>query len=364
MDDANLNDDRSDEESVVDENEINANNLMEMIQEEQQVVFDAPAPPDFQDRWNVLARFTPFIATTALGSLLHPSVFTAEARRLGYEPYACTVRPKYLFFGPPAYFTVTTFTYVYRYGREHGIASLFAGYEAAMLCRLVSGVSNQLCRVHMDRYYPDVGGTIPLRLEVLRQTTLHDFLFLQLRGMIRHTIQLLIANTLAHPFKVLLAREVAQQLGGEMKYTGNALTKLLKIGSDEGIDGLMAGLVPSIMYTSVTLWTNTLCHIVVAHVMQFFQVRATLGLATGIHTCLSRCTMIFSYPLRVYSSILAVANSGLAIASPPILPKLNDLADVQTYFRHHDKHRGFGLLGRPGSTPQVGIDPRFYIAKI
>ncbi|KAI6181924.1 Protein MTO1-like protein, mitochondrial [Aphelenchoides besseyi] len=308
MDNVNLNDDRSDEESVVDENEINANDLMELIQEEEQVVFDAPIPPGLQDRWNLLARFTPFIATTALGSLLHPSAFTAEARRLGYEPYACVVRPKYLFFGPPAYFTVTTFTYVYRYGRQHGIASLFCGYEAAMLCRLVSGVTNQLCQLHMDRHYPD-------------------------------------------------------QLGGEMKYTGNAFTKLLKIGNEEGIDGLMAGLVPSIMYTCVTLWSNTFCHIVIARVMQYFRVRASVGLATGIHTCLSRCIMLFSYPLRVYSSVLAVANSGLAIASPPILPKFNDWTDVRTYFQHHDSHRGFGLLGRPSYTRQVGIDPRFYIAK-
>ena len=50
-----------------------------------------------------------------------------------------------------------------------------------------------------------------------------------------------------------MIREIAQHIGGDGKYP-NVIAGILRVGNDEGPQGLFAGLVPTLLANLVRIW--------------------------------------------------------------------------------------------------------------
>ncbi|CAE1235975.1 MTCH [Acanthosepion pharaonis] len=164
-----------------------------------------------------------------------------------------------------------------------------------------------------------------------------------------------VAVIATHPFHVIMARNMAQFVGGEKEYNG-ILSSIRMILKHDGPSGFFGGLVPRLLGDSINLVaTGVLTYILNKYVIQ--DKKATIYTAAFVGLVVNQ----LAYPFTLVSTIMMVSGSGLVAALPPNMPeytswikcwnKLDSIGQLK---------RGSSLLWRVYSGP-TGINSQISI---
>ncbi|VDO62422.1 unnamed protein product [Onchocerca flexuosa] len=174
--------------------------------------------------------------------------------------------------------------------------------------------------IYIDRHYPEIGGKpINLDKEESEMSDAESFRRV-LRFAIRESISRTIAVMVSRPFTVVMIRQIAQIVGGELKYH-NVLSSLRLVGIEEGPKGLFSGLIPQLIAEYLSIWG--------VHMLLYGIERVTLRAQQDairsnnkeeenfivstrkmLHLVAPIFVNSFTYPFQVVSTVMAVTGSG------------------------------------------------------
>uniref|UniRef100_A0A0R3RWU6 Mitochondrial carrier homolog 2 n=1 Tax=Elaeophora elaphi TaxID=1147741 RepID=A0A0R3RWU6_9BILA len=287
---------------------------------------------------------------TLVGAAIYPLTYVKVLFQLGYEPFPLT-SGKFLWFFREAYFLPNGFKY--------GI--IFISFRCYLIC-------------YMDHHYLEIGGK-PINLDK-EESEMSDAESMRrvLRFAIRESISRTFAVILSRPFTVIMVRQIAQIVGGELKYH-NLLSSLRLVGIEEGPKGLFSGLIPQLIVEYLSIWG--------IHFLLYGVERITLRAQQDairsnnkeeenfvvstrkmLHLIAPVFVNSFTYPFQVVSTVMAVAGSGLLVSTLPYSPPFTLWQDAYDYLLPvNGLKRGSRIFWREHcGAVSVGSDQELYAA--
>ncbi|KAI6232724.1 hypothetical protein M3Y99_00996700 [Aphelenchoides fujianensis] len=324
-----------------------------------------PVPPPFRHRFERLLAMHPLFVRVAACTVRFPLTFAEHSRQLGFEPFPLHARRLFWFCGPQHWFTPNIFSYLNQIRQQQGWGALFTGYDTTMTSMLVANIADVQVTRLLQREWPEVGGPPP-RHELIHfnhfASPTNGNVSEHLRFLVRKSVHACITQAVVHPLRVVFVREVAQQLSGECKYAGTPFMKVMQLAEEEGLAGLFAGFVPTLLQRLLFLWGTITTHYLLNRA--FAELRAA---PHWRYVCefLSACGFqVFTYavyPLRRCFPLMAANKSGLRFVSPPHVPAFENWWDVRRYLRGRDPFHGLGAFARPHLGPhRHGADGQTY----
>ncbi|KAI6191408.1 hypothetical protein M3Y97_00225100 [Aphelenchoides bicaudatus] len=189
-----------------------------------------------------------------ISALLQPLTFSKTLYQLGFEPKKWPANlplvPRHRASRLP-----DTFKFLKSVHEQFGLRAMYRGAAAGFVGSLTGGFVTNYVEQYLDTYFADLGGKLG-DLESKEDEELTDFE--SFRVHLRHTIRSSIGSTvgvvISHPFAVLMVREIMKVVRHDHACP-NTLSALLRVGEEEGLPGLFAGLVPSMLAKLVCVWT-------------------------------------------------------------------------------------------------------------
>jgi len=281
----------------------------------------------------------------AVGTVTYPLTFAKTLWQLGYEPYPLNPGKTFFYFGRDAYFLPNAFKYLHNIYKEHGVGAIYRGVEAGILSTVVGGMTSYYAIKYLDEHYKDVGGA-PENVGIPEdQLSDYDSFRVHFRQAIRDTIGKAAGAVVAHPFTVLMIREIAQHVGGECKYK-NAICGLLRLGDEEGPSGLFSGLVPLLIADFIFVWGSAA--LTYGTQRLFLKLEKHDDDARNTVQELRKVTPYlipfvvssFTYSFHVCTTLLAVTGSHLAVSMLPYTPQFTHWGDAYSYLNPYGLTRG------------------------
>ncbi|CCD63551.1 Mitochondrial carrier [Caenorhabditis elegans] len=311
------------------------------------------------------------IAKLALSSLSLPLTVTRTLIQLGHEPFPLSTGKTLVIAGRNAYFLPNFFSYMKQLGTTRGYITLWTGIDSAIAALAVQGIASHRTQQYIDEYYPNIGG--PLLNQDKEEDELTDAESFRrvIRNGFRDSVIRVVAVTAARPFAVCFARQVAQVIGNETKYTTCAQA-LAVIGKQEGPGGLFSGLAPQIVGELLVIWgVHLITHGIQRAILRIefgdtknkdeTKAKAAKDVHKFIHTAVPFLVNSFGYPYSVVSTVMAVAGSGLAVSFLPYSPSFNNWHGAWDYLRPIGLKRGNRLFLREQvGAVTVGVDQQLY----
>uniref|UniRef100_A0A0N5A6I2 Uncharacterized protein n=1 Tax=Parastrongyloides trichosuri TaxID=131310 RepID=A0A0N5A6I2_PARTI len=316
-----------------------------------------------------------FIKSLA-GAVVLPVNVVKTLMQLGYEPFPLEMGKRFIVVGHDAYFLPNGIKYMFKLAEKNGVAVLFRGFDCYIASNFINEVAKKSLHEYIDLEYPTLGGVKKENSDDFTKLSTEEAVAVSFRNYVRDMFVSNTAMIISRPLAVLFVRNVAQIIGGENKYT-NLIGDIFKIGREEGLRGLFAGLAVSIVGTSLI--------VTVQHVVSFTIERGLLTLPpTEGETEDERITKIkktyslisniipfisnsFSYPYMLISSIMAVTGSQLACSVMPYTPVFNHYEDYYGYLKPNGSiTRGSKLFLRehPGaiqfSNGQIFVNNKYF----
>ncbi|EJD75695.1 hypothetical protein LOAG_17220 [Loa loa] len=310
---------------------------------------------------------------TLVGAAVYPLTHVKILFQLGYEPFPLAPG-KFLWFFREAYFLPNGFKYAKKIYNRFGLRKLYAGIDASIVSQFTSGCIDLATNVYMDRHYSEIGGK-PINLDK-EESEMSDTESVRrvLRFAMRESISRTVAVIFSRPFTVIMIRQIAQIVGGELKYH-NVLSSLRLVGVEEGPKGLFSGLIPQLIAEYLSIWG--------IHFVLFGIERITLRAQQDairsnnkeeenfvvstrkmLHLIAPVFVNSFTYPFQVVSTVMAVAGSGLVVSMLPYSPPFAMWQDAYDYLLPvNGLKRGSRIFWREHSgAVSVGPDQELYAA--
>ncbi|CAD5209642.1 unnamed protein product [Bursaphelenchus okinawaensis] len=185
---------------------------------------------------------------------VYPLTSARTLIELGFEPYPLRHPTMKVFFGCDTLFLPNLYSYVYRTIQDHGVWALYRGVEACAVRTFLFNGAVTLTFNLMRTHVPNMGGE-PVRPNVKDYKLTHYESFRRrFRSLIRQTFIQTIAVVATQPLLVCMVREIAQHIRNETTY-GYVHETLMKIGEEEGLPGLFAGLIPTLLSSYFCNWS-------------------------------------------------------------------------------------------------------------
>ncbi|KAL3995010.1 Mitochondrial carrier family protein [Acanthocheilonema viteae] len=310
---------------------------------------------------------------TLVGIVIYPLTHVKILFQLGYEPFPLT-SGKFLWLFREAYFLPNGFKYARKIYDHFGLRKLYAGIDSSVFFQLTSGLIDLATNVYMDRHYSEIGGK-PINLDK-EESEMSDMESMRrvLRFAIRESISRTVAVIFSRPFSVIMIRQIAQIVGGELKYH-NVLSSLRLVGIEEGPKGLFSGLIPQLIAEYLSIWG--------VHFVLYGIERITLrgqqdairsnnkeeenfivSTRKALHLIAPVFVNSFTYPFQVVSTVMAVAGSGLLVSMLPYSPPFDLWQDAYDYLMPiNGLKRGSRIFWREhNGAVSVGPDHELYAA--
>ncbi|CAG9533721.1 unnamed protein product [Cercopithifilaria johnstoni] len=313
------------------------------------------------------------IIRTLVGAAVYPLTHVKILFQLGYEPFPLT-SGKFLWFFRDAYFLPNGLKYATKIYDRFGLCRLYTGINASVLSQFTSGLIDLATSIYVDRHYPEIGGK-PINLDK-EESEMSDAESMRrvLRFAIRESISRTVAVIFSRPFTVIMIRQIAQIVGGELKYH-NLLFSLRLIGIEEGPKGLFSGLIPQLIAEYLSIWG---IHFVL-YSIERITLRAQqdairynkteeenfiVSTRKMLHLIAPVFVNSFTYPFQVVSTVMAVAGSGLLVSMLPYSPPFAIWQDAYDYLLPvNGLKRGSRIFWREHSgAVSVGPDQELYAA--
>ncbi|KAM7541756.1 hypothetical protein Aperf_G00000018807 [Anoplocephala perfoliata] len=243
-----------------------------------------------------------YVIPTALSTACHPFVTARTLMMLGYE-----FEPPKLgrnLFGLQRYMYPNVFNYLGHLREDVGLFKLFTvGLPASVIgAAIKSSVCEYFLKEHVAGYiYKKSIIVTDLGMEVfLKETT-------------KLTAGRCLGLIVSYPFQVIMIRQIAQLIGKETLYSG-ILQAFIEINANEGLPGLLAGLIPRLLGEVITVWLTAGMAYVVNQYLCPEGVDPKYKEQTPYIASLvvSSCT----HRLTVTSTVMAVSGSRLSIDVP------------------------------------------------
>lgn len=317
------------------------------------------------------------IASNMLGACMiapvYPLRLVQVLMQLGYEPIP-----------PQRRYSIVFQRYLYYYPGVVGYAKAIVGLEGwralyrglgatvvenIVLINATSFLQPRVLRLVNKlplRIFPDSNGDVPdteENVETTRATFVRATKMFLLMSLTNISVEFVV-----HPFRVISIRAIAQHVGHEGVY--NSIWGSVKeIYREEGISGLYAGLVPSLL--------SHVCAAAIHSVLWVFFRLFFRTMASSWSSFAKLMTVVlvekptlalfprsYSYPLHLMSTVMAVNNCHLAIGSPPNVPVFHHWTDCYAHLRaSHSLFRGsswlfarFAYATAPKGSPSHTVD--------
>ncbi|GAB1609962.1 Hypothetical predicted protein [Argonauta hians] len=155
-----------------------------------------------------------------------------------------------------------------------------------------------------------------------------------------------VAIIATHPLQVIMARNMAQFVGREGRYS-DLISAALEIFRVDGPSGFFGGLIPRLLGDSINLAsTSVLTYILKKYVIQ--DKRISVYTAAFVGLMVNQLT----YPFGLVSVVMMVNGSGLAAATPPSMPLYRSWIDCWNHLSSiYQLKRGSSLLWRVYNPP-------------
>lgn len=155
-----------------------------------------------------------------------------------------------------------------------------------------------------------------------------------------------VAVTATHPFHVIMARNMAQFVGGEKEYNG-IISSIGVILRHDGLPGFFKGIIPRLMGETVNLVvTGVSTYMLNKYVIQ--DKKASIYTAAFVGLVVNQ----LAYPFSLVSTIMMISGSGLIAALPPNMPEYSSwIACWSNLESIGQLKRGSSLLWRVYSGP-------------
>uniref|UniRef100_A0A915PWI5 Uncharacterized protein n=1 Tax=Setaria digitata TaxID=48799 RepID=A0A915PWI5_9BILA len=321
---------------------------------------------------------------TLIGAVVYPLTHVKILFQLGYEPFPLAPG-KFLWFFREAYFLPNGFKYAKKLYDRHGLRKLYAGIDASMVSQFSSGlidVTTSVLKIftveislqYMDRHYPEIGGK-PINLDK-EESEMSDAESARrvLRFAIRESISRTVAVITSRPFTVIMIRQIAQIVGGELKYH-NVLSSLRLIGIEEGPKGLFSGVIPQLIAEYMSIWGIQFIVYGIERITLRAQQDAirsnnkeeenfVVSTRKMLHLIAPVFVNSFTYPFQVVSTVMAVTGSGLLVSMLPYSPPFSLWQDAYDYLLPvNGLKRGSRIFWREHcGAVSVGPDHELYAA--
>lgn len=276
--------------------------------------------------------------------------------QLGHEPFPLSTGKTLVIAGRNAYFLPNFFSYMKQLGTTRGYITLWTGIDSAIAALAVQGIASHRTQ-QVNSFLIESSDA-----ESFRRVIRNGF---------RDSVIRVVAVTAARPFAVCFARQVAQVIGNETKYTTCAQA-LAVIGKQEGPGGLFSGLAPQIVGELLVIWgVHLITHGIQRAILRIefgdtknkdeTKAKAAKDVHKFIHTAVPFLVNSFGYPYSVVSTVMAVAGSGLAVSFLPYSPSFNNWHGAWDYLRPIGLKRGNRLFLREQvGAVTVGVDQQLY----
>ncbi|VDL14653.1 unnamed protein product [Hymenolepis diminuta] len=183
-----------------------------------------------------------YVIPTALSTVCHPFVTARTLMMLGYE----FEQPKLgrNIIGLQRYMYPNVFNYLGHLREEVGLFRLFTvGLPASVVG---SSIKSSICEFYLKQH---VAGYVYKKSVIETEFGFRVFL--------KETTKLTIARCLgllvSYPFQVIMIRQMAQLVGNETIYS-SILQAFVEINANEGLPGLLSGLIPRLLGEVITVW--------------------------------------------------------------------------------------------------------------
>ncbi|VDN05366.1 unnamed protein product [Thelazia callipaeda] len=315
-----------------------------------------------------------YIAAKALINVVtYPLTHVKILFQLGYEPFPLAPG-KFLWFFREAYFLPNGFQYAKNIYSRWGLRALYTGLDSSVLYHLTAGFVDLAINVYMDRHYAHIGGK-PINLDK-EESEISDAESARriFRSVIRENISRTIAIIVSRPFSVVMTRQVAQIVGGELKYL-NVFSSLRLIGLEEGPGGLFSGLIPQLIGEYISICG---IHLLLYGIERFTlhaqqeairsnnkeEEKVIIAARRMLHLVSSVFVNSFAYPFQVVSTVMAVSGSGLLVSMLPYSPPFYIWQEVYDYLLPaNGLKRGARIFWREHcGAVSVGPDQELYAA--
>ncbi|KAM3718341.1 Mitochondrial carrier [Dirofilaria immitis] len=313
------------------------------------------------------------VVKTLVGIAVYPLTHVKVLFQLGYEPFPLT-SGKFLWFFREGYFLPNGIKYAKGMYNRHGLHKLYAGIDASIISQITSASVDLMTNIYIDRHYPEIGGKpINIDKEESEMSDMESFRRV-LRFAIRESISRTVAVIISRPFTVIMIRQIAQIVGGELKYH-NVLSSLRLVGIEEGPKGLFSGLIPQLIAEYLSIWgVHFVLYGIERITLRAQQDAIRSNNKEGENLVVSTRKMLhliapvfvnsFTYPFQVVSTVMAVAGSGLLISLLPYSPPFSLWQDAYDYLLPvNGLKRGSRIFWREHcGAVSVGSDQELYAA--
>ncbi|CAJ0581267.1 unnamed protein product, partial [Mesorhabditis spiculigera] len=310
-------------------------------------------------------------AKTLVAAATYPITAVKTLIQLGHEPFPLSSGKALIVAGRNAYFLPNGFSYAKQLAEKKGVSVLWTGLDSALVSFVVGGTVGHVAKKHLDKYYPEVGGSAEFDGKEEKALSDHESFRRMLRACIRDSTVRTVAVIVARPMTVVCVRQIAQLIGGEAKYQ-TVFQGLRLIGIEEGPGGLFSGLIPHIL--------GELAVVAGVHFATYFAERAIVrsglyekaneseqgkkeldDVRKAVHFIVPFAVNSVTYPYSLVSTVMAVAGSGLAVSFLPYSPAFPTWMSAWDYLSPHGLKRGSRLfLREQQGAVSVGVDKQLY----
>lgn len=268
-----------------------------------------------------------------LSTICHPIEYAKVLIQLGYEPLP--PRNSTTLFGRPAMILPNVFEYIKYIKRSDGFLGCYRGLSAKVLGLMASSQLSckviQVCGIDL----PEIND--PPNIVTDDDPKLEDYIKLGRRDMIMHTASVIVS----YPFQVISIRMMASFVGKEEHYS-SLVGAIVSIYKEDGILGFFHGIVPKLLgdLTCVAV-TGVLAYYANKYFVKSKELRTyTVPILTFVAS-------VYTYPLIVVSTCMAVAGSSLKAGNPPLMPPYKSWhACYRDLMRNKQLKRGSSVIFR------------------
>ena len=240
--------------------------------------------------------------------------------QLGHEPvFPCKsysfISNQYLWYYP------RIFGYTRGIIQERGFLGLYRGVVPSVIEEVVwvfvTEYSTSLLHPVLDRLLPD--GEIEVNLDDL--STNRNIVMEEAKRCLLASVSECLGVLAARPFAVIATRAIAQHIGQEKVYS-SVLQAARHIYNEEGIAGFYSGIVPAMLQC---VMQNLILYLVLAALAEAIKLlpSSTMGrdgsrfdlVRAGSVLLSAYYSFVYSHPLGLVSTLMAVNGSGLAAAT-------------------------------------------------
>ena len=295
-----------------------------------------------------------------LNTAFYPTQIVRTLIQIGHEPlppretYSRVWRTTRLIY--PSFFAYMRHLY-----RENGLTGLYRGSFQYVTSHVVYLVTTEALKGPVTRFVTNASYKIgfgPVQDVPDNEDAVVEFKYSLQQAVRKFTISCILdtaATTVAHPFRVLALRGMAQTVGGETVYSG-WISPFTEVFAEEGIQGFFIGLVPLIL----ARWINNFVQEGLLLILNTL-IRQTprdpyqkIGNALTPHVAGYFGTLSM-YPNIYTSNLVIIRAAKLMGASCPLIPKDGSWVGVlATLYRRGQWFYGTPSFSRP--VPTFSVD--------